>query len=635
MKSIAPIVFRGKYFSIANFFSSDKPNSNSVIVKKSIVSRGHYVINQPLQELRIENVDEHNPSEKLTKIKSVLQINYQYLELNFDSFRYFSGEGDSINYQYDFEALFKGLNKWGIKKKLSANELINVQRSLKYLPTNPQNDFEVQIVINYLSQILSKFNFSNLAENSVLIVSGEMLWSGFLNMDLLINLFKTNIKNNIYLLFDSRALWQLLLSFEESKFLFALNKQYMLPQVYSLKHKSLNNKISVNINSNNKTFILVKKFNLFNLSQGSGFLGNKYLPQYLLVDNLLEKSDKKEFERFNINFEESESINFVPQTQYLLNEQTRSVALYFDDSQKCNKKIGEWLNENETIGSYKKDVYESIFISQKAKPTVFNGQIIKAGDVLAVGPNNKQISAEIAGKVDLSQIKNGQLKIISDKKDEEIKSPISGELVSFSKSEGFIIKSQFKSIFIGGQIGNSFWGRLDNNMDFDGAIIKFVSLKDFLDDLKEKSLQKYLNKGVRGVLIEASSQEEINKFSTLSTLPFGICFLSLEVDPYKELKSEIINKMFGKNVFIENTNLLINLSDEFDMGIEKPQKQMSIQEEPEFKIGEIVSFSSFLTDKICGKIIKLPSPKNQSFLIDNGDRIIDVSLNNLIKIQYE
>ncbi len=638
MKSTAPIIIRGKFFSIANFFSADNLSLRNLQISKSIITRGKFNSDSTYRDFVFSNSENQNISNRLQKIKSFLKIDYHYLELNFHNLKYSDGIADLVVYDFDYNEIIKKLDKWGIKKKLSKEEALRIQSTFLNFPRIPQDDFETQIAINLLSQVLSKVDFAKIPKNSVLIISGELLWSRFLTLDLFLNLFKELFKNDLYVLFDERALWECLLSFEEASFLQNLNKTYLLPNLYLVKYKLGLNQIKINFESENKLYTLVKKYNLINLPNGNGFWEDSYLPKHVFINNLQDKTNDKEFEHFNSDLLVGKDIEFIPQTQYLINKIFGVISLYLDESQICLKKIGDWMNENETIGRYEKDIFESLFIPEDSKLLVFNGQIVKRGDPIALSKKKTMITAKCAGKIDSSEIKNGHLKIVKDKKVEEIKSPVMGELLSFNKSSGFTIKSKFKSILLAKQYGYPiFWGRLSYDVNSKESIILYRNLTDFMKDFNKSTIQKFITNQIRGIIISNTTDDELARFFSLSTktFPFGIAFFMIGNDSQKELKLSLLEENINKYIFIEDTNLLFNQRDDFDMENFSVKRSDNFEFRSEFTIGEIVRFSSFQTNILYGKIIKLPSPKNPSFLIDNGEKIYEVNLFNLMKVSHE
>lgn len=494
----------------------------------------------------------------------------------------------------------------------------------------------LSILLNKISDFL---NFDGL-----LVLSGELVWSGWLDFFVLIQNI-LNIKSTPgYLALDSYAVWEyVLLNISSQKEILNFSKSLFLPDItvinnYSQKRLPVG-PIEIIDNDEVKTIHNVGgDYTLFDLKKSGYELENtgEFLSRFLLVKN---RNISKIFERNYLKkqqlFQSSCDKKFIYRYAHTKPNKVKEgdVNLY------CRYPLMSIVKQDTdgyshvTQIKHKLPKYDYIEMPVNKELLVNEGQLVVKGDVLfrhTVGSKNKIEVAGNSGKISLSMLDKGLLSIEYDEKIITTPIELQGKFQSKVSERNIMIKNKYISIpidniseIIGGGIlsewSNSIEQELQsssfkyiifltkqNKVDYsklafkNGSILAVIAFNAGVIDKKDREYLAEL--GINCLFLDIASYNSNPDYERL---------IRLCLNSYIEIRvNEIvlpIESVGNINSIVTSTNALTNL-----------------------KKGSFVKFLNYQSDFLYGKIEKSSNDAQGDFLVNMPDMILRAHPANII-----
>lgn len=635
MDSEYPFVLLGDYFFLATLL--EQRVGFGLIWRKSSLHR-------KLSGIRETTFDDNDPKvidvsgvnnfkslkrihQNLKNIISTAGIDVVFISFDFTGITILTSK--SSNYQA--HDLVKSSLALTVKRKsrfsIFKNENINYCN--KYLPLIPNSLLEQDFHLEILSNIINKIDLGSLSgDKKLFVLSGELVWSGWINSSCLLKLISTKFPWNNYYKFDKSGIWQYLL-FGKDPGRYKINKNIFDPEAYCLKLSKGNRdkRLNLDLEGRKKTIYLSGSTDFFDLKENNWNFNTLMLPRYLIVKGIESKNFTQNNCPQGLNLQSIKPVEYCNPHYRIWNLERGSIDYSCDPSQNCTMELQSWVDRNDTLGSYdkaKEEKYE--FPSGSHEITVLDGQIIKRGTLIARKKRDgTRIIANLAGKVSIKEKVVDSIRVKMDKKIGLIKAPFPGILLSFSRSSGFKIGTRFLRIPVEYQSDKNFMGRVGID------ILIFNNAEELLEKIKQdKSLGRA--HGYLGAIIKTGSFRQIAELSSNlnGDLPFVVvnCVseqLDLELDRF-------LGRLSEKFISCENGSLKLPWD-----GVREYFKPGFIKEpETSFRKGNEVKFVNYECISFYGKIEKHLNPvKNiNSYLINSRGGFYECSKENILLLDY-
>lgn len=587
--------------------------------------------------------DINNPIELISKeIGKTIKV----WELNFDIVKKYDSN-HVLSKHLDYESMLKDRQYKSIFKDIDTikEQLYNAFK------VNPiiSHTYEDQIInAKILDYILSDFYNNESKDTELLIVTGEMLWSGWLNMFLITQLLHNGISSNIEVIFDCYGVWQALIrSNSQTTELYKIGKEFFKPDLSFFVDLPLISKSRSHIElelkkeSTRKLILGKDRVGLFDLGEGGYKLQNKnYIPQLLYL---------KFFNRpkFNSKVDEKKYDKWWKGTDYLLQKNINSVVSYYPRTlnyidcarlslpDRFSKKVGDILEEGEVTGQF--NIIHRKFMdmngvdSYEERLSIVNGQLINKGDSLfdkkLFGVN---LNARSSGKVDFSLLDQGIIQILKARFEVD-HAPINGTVEGIKMNKYYNISSYFIHFYVSKYIGNSdVSGYLVNKQMLEGDFEKALYLES-LDkyDFNIDSVQEYR---VRVIIIPSAGYDEIVEFIKKEEIRMGVVnviILNRLGDKDKYL-GEMLMKYMGKYICINNKGTVMVPYNSKQFTFSMPLKEDAIQNKINYSLG-VGKEIQIINYRAIPSYVRIESVSGSNILVNTGKELLYVSLDNIIE----
>lgn len=596
-------LFKGLYFNISLELDSNHDSQPSLSVLKATLIRHRRQINI-LQSL---------PSVQLLKnISQNLKIRYSYLQFDFD-------KAISLNIDGELKTVSYSELKSNLQKSKEKKEKFSFYNSLKFFPNCGTEVLIDENKAEFIIEILQKLEIQN-REDEILIISGEMIWSRFINSQELINIIIKAFKSPIYILIDYYAIWQSLVN-KDYKPLKNINKKYLLPQLLKLTCEPSKESIEIQKEITRK-LLLINNNNLFYLSDGPYYFEDSLVPEWLLITKKLKNPPKNNFIQISHDLSRGFPIEIGYYSQRRYGVPQMSVTFSAGIDQKCAKKVGDSVDVNEMIGSYSELEFSPYSFKSRDEIKVFDGQIVKKGDLILIDRKGKRELAPFQAKVDLAFLKWGILRLIKQSIIKPVKSPFRGYIEGFSSKEGYTIRASDISLVPFDFIkGKSVIGDLSTKLTR-GVIYYCQTYTDFIRVYGETgwSQGKYFKEQLKAIIINSLSLADFDKVIQIANpnLNIGIIDIGKEKSEVEYLKNAI-----GNQVVLTSQGLIINNTDSL--------AKLNVLKADELK-GKWVKALDLEGRLIYGKIISKSTNNSNTVLISSDQGYFECHLSNIIII---
>ena len=590
-----------------------------------------------------------NPLELINKeLKKKILI----VELNFSSFSIINAavimtvpvKLTKLPDEPDFLSLLKRL---GLHEQL-------VFSSLQQFPVIPGNFAEHAVhdyIFNYFSQSL--FNLKETYDQ--VILTGEMVWSGWFSTYEILRFLDRHVNNNAKITIDGSGVWQVLLHLhQELPELFNISREFFQDQLFYIVDTKLfaeKNGASMSIpikRAEEKRNLLLdpEKLNFFDLQKKGFWLADKItrLPRFVFI-KYLKFSEWQTFSNKRVQrwWKDFPLRNFLPgifQTCIFnkISIVDKELVVEFPGEISVNKQKNQFLGKGEQFGSIKNKVKTILdygngdnFLKDLL---VSNRQMVELGEKLAVirkmGSLIKQtVTAPIKGIVNLEEI--DQETIIIEQKDEllPLQAPFAAQMLRFTKNNQVIFRTQCLQIPLFKDVGPGCSGVLtmpDKLTNTYPQIILLEKLSTYKYSLKDLGDLK-----INGIIVLTTSEPELLSF--IKKFTQHLHHISLFVldnfsAPVDEKLRMILGKMLGRYVVLQKDSLNIPL----EQGELKLLKEQLIIQRKKLSKGNYVKFLNYRYNRFYAFVENELNSGN--FLLNNSEEYFEANIANIISLNY-
>jgi hypothetical protein len=567
-------------------------------------------------------------SENLSILSDYYKSTIEYYDFNFKYVnKYSKSENSSTKISLEKNFINSKHSKKLGKKGIKSDVLLDSFSAYPVIPINKETE-----KINYeiFQQVYPKIK----SNAEIIILSGELVWSGWLTMDIVLNTINDNKLDNKIFIIDSWGLIQQLFCTNDSKNRFIIQSYDDLIDSFTTS-LFLTNKVLKTLNDVSK----IKSSN-YPFYANSEMIktfpsGVTHKPDYTFH---LSKKYKALLNKTVISIGIDEITPLTIPKSIL---EKAELIYNFPAGSVIQKYEGENVTMIEDIGLVPSYVNQLLRLKLPKQLTlkVKDGQFVKKGDVIAERAVLKNMLREkvlspYTGFLNSSYFDQGILLIkdLNDKK--QFLSDFEGEILSIEKSETAQIakiRANSFSIEIIYKIGNDAQGRLMRMSDVPSSIeAKILLVKPV--ELSEINSEFIINNNVKGVIVDSPDYTTIRKFIAKvlkNTKLTTICVLN----PFSiQAKSNIIDILYlftGNSVIISNNRLHLLIDQQQSKQILMRLKSKDTQgKNSQLKKGEHVLFFNYSHQDPYARIENV-SP--QELVLNTERGIVVSSFTNIIK----
>ncbi|MCA9379553.1 hypothetical protein KC675_00045 [Candidatus Dojkabacteria bacterium] len=567
-------------------------------------------------------------SENLSILSDYYKSTIEYYDFNFKYVnKYSKSENSSTKVSLEKNFINSKHSKKLGKKGIKSDVLLDSFSAYPVIPINKETE-----KINYeiFQQVYPKIK----SNAEIIILSGELVWSGWLTMDIVLNTINDNKLDNKIFIIDSWGLIQQLFCTNDSKNRFIIQSYDDLIDSFTTS-LFLTNKVLKTLNDVSK----IKSSN-YPLYANSEMIktfpsGVTHKPDYTFH---LSKKYKVLLNKTVISIGIDEITPLTIPKSIL---EKAELIYNFPAGSVIQKYEGENVTMMEDIGLVPSYVNQLLRLKLPKQLTlkVKDGQFVKKGDVIAERAVLKNMLREkvlspYTGFLNSSYFDQGILLIkdLNDKK--QFLSDFEGEILSIEKSETAQIakiRANSFSIEIIYKIGNDAQGRLMRMSDVPSSIeAKILLVKPV--ELSEINSEFIINNNVKGVIVDSPDYTTIRRFIAKvlkNTKVTTICVLN----PFSiQAKSNIIDILYlftGNSVIISNNRLHLLIDQQQSKQILMRLKSKDTQgKNSQLKKGEHVLFFNYSHQDPYARIENV-SP--QELVLNTERGIVVSSFTNIIK----
>lgn len=632
------MLLASNYFLLGDFFSRrisiDESGARSVSLHRVNGFLNNWYstqVNKSFEDVKLVNISKTKSeivSENIMKLSEYYKSDIEYYDFDFHRVHKFTkSESSSIKISLEKNFInskyFKKLTKNGVKSDV----LLDTFSAYPVIPVEKETE-----IVNY--EIFQRIYPKLKPNTEVVILSGELVWSGWLTMDIILNTLDDNKYNNKIFIIDSWGLVQQLLSTVD------YDKDYGI-----VEHDDLIDSFTTSLYLTTKKLKTINeipktKSNNYPLYANSEFIktfpsGVTHKPDYNYV---LSKRAKSLLSKSVISIGID---NITPLTIPRSMLQKVELSYFLPGGSVLQKYEGERVSINEDIGLIPE--YENHLLRLKLPKQltlkVKDGQYVKRGDVIAERAVLKNMLKEkvvspFTGYLETSFLEQGILifKELKDKK--QFLADFEGEILSIDKSEtaqSAKIKANSFTTNTIYKIGDDVQGKLMRLEDVQNySASKLLLVKP--NELGDITLEFIMKNNISGVIVDTPDYLMIRRYiakvlknskaTTLCVLnPFSIRSSSSIID--------ILYLYTGNTVIISNNSLHLLIDQKQSKEILLRLKSKDTQSKKSIlRKGEHVSFFNYSHQDPYARIENV-SPRE---LVLNTERgIIVTNFSNIIK----
>jgi len=562
-----------------------------------------------------------------------------------------------INTQYNSKVTFIFLNfeqikiidegcetifSYNILEQIKSRKLQNLVKSLKLdkelilstLLSRPliPNIYEESIInISILDHILYPLikKIQNISTSNI-VITGEMIWSNWVDAFGLVYLLKNyfnNIDYSVYI--DKMALWDVLFEKrKKEKFLYKIYGETFYPDVLLFNTINTTKVNKFQLFEINKFLYLDKTsyINLFKDVKSENTI--LFIPKYILINNKsnieLKDITKEIYQKYQLNFVQIKNKNELGKIN-LIRDVSLKIKMFKNEKSLIpnsslfyqNQKIGEGYWKEKLLIEYE---------INKSEVNCIDGQLVKKNDTIAYRNNlfkKDPIKSPSDGRINLSVLKCGMIILEQEIKNIDIKLPFSGFLQSFTKAEGFNIRVDVIEMPLTMQFGkNCFATDIKEQIPFP-KIYFFKHVKNI-----NLTLKNVLDENIKLIMIDYSSFEEVKvyikkNYEMLEYVSIGL--FNSHIKEHDYILGAFINNITEKYFILENGFLKLIVDS-------KNSKFIKLKEEYQLNTNGKIQRISYKTDYLYGNIIR-PLGEN-SCIIKINSSITEQNNSDLILLKY-
>lgn len=391
-------------------------------------------------------------------------------ELNFEGFSEYGAakKAQKINNYTDLAndeelaALTKRLN-------FSTDLIVN---ALFQRPVIAHSLAEMQMAVLLFDKLDAKF-LSIPPGTDTLIITGEMVWSGWLNLYMLLRKIRGLTKHDLNLIIDEQALWQSFLRGHKAQpELYKLDRAAFVPQVNYLRdHRLLkvhSGEVQLVLHKDevDRKLILTKdRCGLFDLGSAGFATDNAQKLGKMLFLDVFEFPELGHLNQASFNhwwktslYPQLTNKRYLHLRQEELPIEVGNISVSFGDDfeVKSTAKVGSLIKQGEVIGSKQTNTLRVVDCgSQKQGIRKFmevaDGEIVKSGGIVAKIPSaaglfEKDIVSPITGKVSYEAIADSLIVIRQELARVQVEAFHNGILIQVLHGQGYVIDSDYYAI---------------------------------------------------------------------------------------------------------------------------------------------------------------------------------------------
>ncbi|MEI7578841.1 MAG: hypothetical protein WCJ58_02245 [bacterium] len=577
----------------------------------------------------------------------------QVLELNFDSFSSITAQKISQG-KLDLTSFFDQIsNKLLAKNKYQVDCVIT---SLMQFPIYPSKLQEFQYTKDLFYWYLHSNNLEISSDCELLVFTGEMVWSKWLNMLTISQYLQDYLNRNLKIIIDDSGFWQLLIYLAQKEpEIYKFSECFFNPQILFLAnndflfHRKGYDVFEYHEDSALKNLLVSKeRSELYDLHSSECTLDdNSVLPRYILFpkkqSKSIEKFSNNQFEHWwkpvelENNAIEFQHLSFSPM-QIVEEEQLELSILRF------NKAIGDQVHSADLLGVSRSDQFE--ILDYRHLPelekylVVINGQILRQGEIIALIPQfgsllTYEIKAPCSGKIDLSQSEYGVIIIHTNKELRPFHAQFNFQVVDIQKNCKIFIKCAVENIYPFFNIGSSVSGILktmdsEHNEEFPSII--------FIDNLEEfrLNLDNIIHHRIKAIIIAKTNYFEFTKFlkkKDWELFNMNIILLEDFAGNISGIAARL-KKFIGNYIFIDQGIIKIPLeqiANKFPLERSKEQQRYQIQKTV-LKQGEKIHFLDYSLNNAYARIENVGL---KTCLVNFQDNLLTIRKENIIYCNHE
>ncbi len=635
MSSASNYFLAGKYF--ARTFSLSGENS---VVKNSLQL---FRLPESLYDWYLGKNSKDFPNDQVTQIVSIgdeiletrlklfskpFNSNILYYEFNYTEIKRFA-RGEVNTYKLDVEQLFQNqsINKNLTKYLVSKGLLLD---SLFYHPI-----IEYDPKTSILKSIITKSLFPKLKlDKDIVIISGEMIWSGWLTLDVLLDLISFQKKTQTLVIIDVWGIFQQFLS-NESLF----KELSSLDNLYAFIEKA-----SLSILLVNKQDNFVK--NISDLCHGTtikGLFRNSEIvknypqgishkPDYIFIQERQKQTSKHIPLGMEVNHIEEFPLSILGRSQLKLNL-LPDTLLQKDEG--VEVLWGEDIGQSPII----EEKFTKIKLPKQVALSVKTGQQINKDDVIGTrsifkGLMKEKVVSLSKGRINSNYFGLGLLKYDIRIGTEVLNAPFEGKIER-------IRKDKFSMEILINAYTYTIYPTYFTGLDISGKLVTLRELKTVIgekillvkeDSLGQISKELVIKNNIIGIIIISLDYLDLRKF-TQRLLEDKIHLTTVVLNPFSIKQFEEQNEI----LFLYTTNTVVLTSGKVVLLLAKSELKniylrLRSKKEKSYKPSlvkgdEVLIFNYSLQDRYA-RIEKL-SEKN--IILSTNGGLITTNLNNISK----
>jgi hypothetical protein len=517
----------------------------------------------------------------LEEISKQLGLKIAVWELNFNSISSYSGQV-STSADFNYNKIFS--TKRNIKKllELGASES-SLDLAFAYSPVLAKNTSSSKIN-SYLAKEAADGLLSEISEDTeLLVVTGEMIWSEWLDIKACMELLSENIEKNIKVIIDVTGQWQMML-YVGAKYpeLYKLASKYFAPTIdYFVDHKLLNQR--------NDLFIC----NLFNEEASRELLIEKNENSLFKTYNeFYETSEEQAAPILYFRFAENKDASLIDtknNSQKLLSHLYEDLELEkqqqlfqhviggfkhgeFEFTGNFNFKLepGAEIKKSEILGEFTNESYSLIEVPKKYLNADYelvssHGQFVKKNQEIFRSSGKKVLSvkkykAPVNGIVNYQYLSSDGIILIKKlQKVQNIKSTFNGKFIKRKELQKYLFELQYYELYCDFVFGNEITGILTSESLEIGNIIHFKSAKH-----NKLTPENLVAQGFKAVIFDFAELNTINELVDSQVVKKGLLtVIVINLVEQEDIVGGIIKPFLGSYVNVKNRKLKIAISPDF------------------------------------------------------------------------
>lgn len=570
--------------------------------------------------------------ENLGLIRNVFNEPVEVYELGFSKITKHSDSTTHLQ-ELRLEPDLLGKRKYAKFQKMSISKGLLLD-SMFYHPVLPEDTFSQEINRLIFETVYPDFS----TDSNIIILTGELIWSGWLTLDILLDrLNKGKLKNKLIFV-DS---WGVIEQFLADKNFRSLLKNINLNTI--LNSFSLSMFISDRSNKSvQSTCRAENKLSEEGLYSNTDLVKSypddfSHKPDYIFIKEKKRKKQKKELKIIPLGIL---NVSSLLRPESILGKSNMQLELQSDvliqRSEGDNIKIGDDIGLYPKVQSY---IYK-IKLPKQFKLTASDGQLVKKGDVIGLRTVLKNLLSEnvlspYEGFINTKYIDFGILKFNFTQDKEKFISPFEGTINSIEKPKNrYILKVStysytLVSVYKNGPDAVGKLVTLDELTEVQGDKILLLS------SLEGKNIDKetIILNNIVGILLVSVNYEALKRLTNNvldGTRLINISVLNPFSLEYKNDLAEILFLYTRNLIIIEGNKISLLLSREQMKEIFIRLKSKKIYSENSvLKKGDQVLFFDYSQQDRCARIEKVFS---KGIVLSTRGELVNAKLNNISKL---